>query len=74
MPLPKGRLREGRAADPDARASLRTGRIPSVAGTERALMRPQPVITRLGFDLLFIEGKMALALDFQLAPVTFVTN
>jgi len=45
-----------------------------VAGTERALMRPQPVITRLGFDLLFIEGKMALALDFQIAPVTFVTN
>ena len=35
---------------------------------------PDPVVARLGFDPLFIEGKMTLALDFEITPIAFVTD
>src|SRR5277367_2463996 len=35
---------------------------------------PDSVVARLGFDPLFVEGKMTLALDFEITPITFVTD
>ncbi len=33
---------------------------------------PEPVVARFGFDLLFINRKMMIPLNFQIATVTFV--
>jgi hypothetical protein len=35
---------------------------------------PEPVVARFGFDLLFINREMIVALNFQIATVTFVTD
>jgi hypothetical protein len=35
---------------------------------------PERVVTRLGFDLLFINSEMAIALDLQKAPIAFIAD
>src|SRR6195256_1852427 len=35
---------------------------------------PEPVVARFGFDLLFINRKMMVALNFQIATVTFISD
>ena len=35
---------------------------------------PEPVVTRFGFDLLFINRKMMVPLNFQIATVTLVSD
>ena len=35
---------------------------------------PEPVVARFGFDLLFINRKMMVPLNFQIATVTLVSD